>query len=172
MDSKYVRTKVETLLAELERNPALGRRRSPSFMNRYGRPLGLGLALGVSGAVGCSGSSESKTPDAMPAPKDAYAVPDSRRDSAPDTVPAQAEVGIPDVPADTRDVLPPRVDAYGVVARDAPPYLPVDAPDARIPDGSVGHQGCAAVSGRCLRRGRPTGCTRMCYPRRSMPTAW
>jgi hypothetical protein len=121
-------------------------------MNRYGRPLGLGLALGVSGVTGCSASKDS--PDALPAGRDAYGVADMPR--ALDTKPAKAEVGTPDVPADTRDVLPPRVDAYGVARPDVPivtpdlrdAYVPIDstldwakpptdASDARLPDGSV-----------------------------------
>lgn len=125
MDSKYVRTTVDNLLAELERNPAIGRRPSPSFMNRYGRPLGLGIALGVSGAAGCSGSSEESkgNPDALPFARDAYGVPDVyRADAAPADRPVDRQ-------ADTYPFGGP-VDAYGMTMPDRPA-------DLRFLDGPV-----------------------------------
>ena len=70
MDPKYVRTTVENLLADLLRNPGIGRPRS--FMGRYGRPLGFGIALGLGGAAGCAGSGG--TTDALPPAADAYGV--------------------------------------------------------------------------------------------------
>lgn len=151
MDSKYVRKTVDNLLAELERNPAIGRRMSPSFMSRYGRPLGLGIALGVSGVAGCSGSSEeSKNPDALPAAKDAL-------DGARDAYGISWEVqGSPDLyradvaqPADTRDALSYSIDAYGIRS-DAP----VDTRDALGPTYDIyvrpldtGHVDVYGVSG-------------------------
>ncbi len=137
MDSKYVRKTVENLLAELEKNPAIGRRMSPSFMSRYGRPLGLGIALGVSGAVGCGDSSEDSTsPDArmtssdvLPGNRDAYgmAMPDAAADTRDalsptydvyvrplDTGPGDAYGIRSEVGRDTRDALPFAIDAYGI----------------------------------------------------------
>jgi hypothetical protein len=108
MDSKYVRKTVENLLAELERNPAIGRRQSPSFMSRYGRPLGLGIALGVSGVAGCDDS------DALPPRADAYGGgPFLKRDASPPTSDA-SDAGALDLAADTRDALPNDVPVYGV----------------------------------------------------------
>jgi hypothetical protein len=142
MDSKYVRKTVENLLAELEKNPAIGRRPSPSFMSRYGRPLGLGIALSASGALGCSGSSEeSKNPDALPASKDAvpeavavYGTDVGKGIDTKDALPPPVDVyGTTDVgqPIDTRDALPGRVDAYGVADV---PFVQKDAADAGSPD--------------------------------------
>lgn len=151
MDSKYVRKTVENLLAELEKNPAIGRRMSPSFMSRYGRPLGLGIALGVSGAVGCGDSSEESTsPDArmtssdvLPGNRDAYgmAMPDAAADTRDalspnydvyvrplDTGRADAYGITSDAPRDTRDALPFAIDAYGMVAD-----RPADSRDALSP---------------------------------------
>lgn len=136
MDSKYVRTTVENLLAELERNPAIGRRPSPSFMGRYGRPLGLGIALAASGVAGCDDS------DALPPRADAYGVADVgpllKMDAPPLTSDA-ADAGAREVSAETRDVLPGPVDVYGGPAdvsptadtRDALPY-PIDAYGIRV----------------------------------------
>jgi hypothetical protein len=144
MDSKYVRTIVENLLAELERNPSIGRRPSTSFMSRYGRPLGLGIAMGVGGVAGCSG-------DALPPRVDAYGVVADRPVEmlSPAADADALDVRISDL-VDASDVLPPRVDAYGVVAdrpvevsspaadaADADGTMALDALDARIPDGSA-----------------------------------
>jgi hypothetical protein len=118
MDPKYVRTTVENLLADLLRNPGIGRPRS--FMGRYGRPLGFGIALGLGGAAGCSDSSLSPA-------RDADASVDAR-----DALPAVADLP---VNPDTRDALPPRPDLYGMTMIDLPPArdtrdaLPL-APDA------------------------------------------
>jgi hypothetical protein len=78
----------------------------------------------------------------MPAPKDAYGVPDRPSDTK-DALPGSVDVygSSSDLPADRPDVpladrppyFPP-VDAYGIVPPDVPPYRPVDAPDAAIPD--------------------------------------
>jgi hypothetical protein len=123
MDPKYVRKTVENLLAELERNPAIGRRPSPSFMGRYGRPLGLGIALGVSGVAGCDS-------DALPQRADAYGVADvgplPKMDAPPLTIDA-SDAGAREVSAEAMDVLPGPVDVYGGPA-DVPPM--VDTRDA------------------------------------------
>jgi hypothetical protein len=105
MDAKYVRSAVDRLLADLEKDPRIGR---PSLMARFGRPIGFGVALGLGGLTGC-GSDPS-----LPVSGDAA-----------DTVVAPADVpaDLKDV-ADTRDVLPRLVDAYGLVAPDVPPPWP------------------------------------------------
>lgn len=135
MDPKYVRTTVENLLADLLRNPGIGRPRS--FMGRYGRPLGFGIALGIGGAAGCS--------DALPLVPDAYTMTDA--DASVDTRDALPAVADTPVNPDTRDALPPAPDAYGMTpdardtsvdTRDALPSAPdlygltmVEVPPAR-----------------------------------------
>jgi hypothetical protein len=120
MDPKHVRRTVENLLADLQRNPAIGR---PSWMRRYGRPLGFGIALGIGGAAGCGDSGNEKH-DALPTVVDAYGVRDlpaaiEKQDAPPSGL---------DGGADTRDALPGPIDVYGVNdypkdvdRRDAPP---------------------------------------------------
>jgi hypothetical protein len=88
-------------------------------MNRYVRPAGFSLALGV-GVVTGAGCSSSGSSDALPPAPDAYGL--ALLDSA-------------------REALPPAQDAYGVTIQDALPPAP-DAyrvtPDAPIPlDGRV-----------------------------------
>jgi hypothetical protein len=145
MDPKQMRKTLDDLLAELERNPRIARR--PTFMARYGRPLGFGLAIGVGGVAGCGSTGTTK--DALPAAADAYGAdmplivdsvpsPDTRDalPLAPDLYgiywsldgPGGAdEAGLPDVsdvsPPDTRDVLPLLVDAYGLTVDSLPPAV-------------------------------------------------
>jgi hypothetical protein len=110
-------------------------------MSRYGRPLGLGIALGVSTTAGCSGSSETK--DALPGGVDAYGI---RIGDAPPVLKDASDAGARDLPADTRDALSPtydiyvrpldtgHVDVYGIAGfRDgpAPSDRPVDNLDTR-----------------------------------------
>jgi hypothetical protein len=115
MDPKKMRKTIDNLLAELERNPRIARR--PTFMARYGRPLGFGLALGIGGVAGCSdSSSDMSKKDALSAGVDAYGA----------TIADLA-------PPDTRDALPPAPDVYGVP--DLPPLI--DTADALPIDGVV-----------------------------------
>jgi hypothetical protein len=151
MDPKQVRRTIDNLLADLVRNPSLGR--PQSFMGRYGRPLGLGLALGIGSVAGCSSGSENR--DALPAAADAYGADsfflissDARdggtidtRDALPGTVDIYGATvdslnlspdSVDGAKADTRDALPILADAYGIVM-DLPP-LPIDAADGAKAD--------------------------------------
>jgi hypothetical protein len=141
MDPKYARTTVDRLLADLEKNPRIGR---PSLMRRYGRPLGLGLALGLGGLAGCSSDAT------LPVTADAADGPVTRNDSLPPSVDlygivlpdaADASDGPADVaavPPDVADVLPRIVDAYGMRTDvlDVPPLL-TDAQDVIPPSGDL-----------------------------------
>jgi hypothetical protein len=145
MNPRYVRTMVDRLLSDLERNPRIGRPRS--WMGRFGRPLGLGLAMGIGSVTGCSGDSSSplgephdaadavtQKADTLPPTADAYGiVADVAGSDIPNALPeVDAAYGIaPDraPPADTRDALPIAPDAYGLAdltPRDALPF-PHDA---------------------------------------------
>ena len=140
MNPRYVRTMVDRLLADLERNPQLGRRRS--FMGRYGRPLGFGLALGIGGAAGCGGGSSLTVSDAadaivrksdsLPPSVDAYGaqvdglmVKTDTADAVPPAIDVYAMTAEVQPPVDTRDALPTPADAYGMMMPDVPP--PADA---------------------------------------------
>lgn len=153
MDPRDVRRTVDNLLADLLRNPRIGRPRS--FMGRYGRPLGFGIALGMSGAIGCGGSGDGG--DALPAAIDAYGTTDLRlppEDTQPDGAdvptiadtrealpPARDTYGMArevlEASVDTRDALPPAPDVYGITAVDGLPTR--DTRDALPPgiDGSI-----------------------------------
>jgi len=104
MDPKQVRKTVDVLLADLARNPALGR--PLSFMRRMGRPLGLGLALGVGSVAGCD--SETSTP-----PRDSgIGVATDTRDALSKGMEIYGiDVSLPSL--DTRDALPASADIYG-----------------------------------------------------------
>jgi hypothetical protein len=144
MNPRYVRTMVDRLLSDLERDPRIGRPRS--WMGRFGRPLGLGLAMGIGGITGCSG-------DTLPSTADAYGIAaDVAGSDIPNALPeVDAAYGIaPDraPPADTRDALPIAPDAYGLAdltPRDALPFphdaygTTADAPDSAPPaaDGGI-----------------------------------
>jgi hypothetical protein len=145
MDPKQVRKTIDNLLADLVRTPSLGR--PQSFLGRYGRPVALGVALGIGGVAGCSSGSDTR--DALPESEAAYGVAIFRdaADGASDTrdaLPEAAAVYGTDVfspssidardggSADTRDALPVQADAYGIVM-DLPP-LPIDAADGATAD--------------------------------------
>ena len=133
MDPRNVRRTIDNLLADLVRNPSLGR--PQSFMRRFGRPLGLGFALGIGSVAGC-GNGSGNNGDALPSSVDIYGadamvrtdVADSRMPDTRDALPRAVDIyGAADwfVPpadsdiADIRDALPVTADLYGLVA-DAP----------------------------------------------------
>jgi hypothetical protein len=135
MNPKYVRSAVDRLLADLAKDPRIGR---PSLMRRYGRPVGFGLALGLGGITGCG--SGSSTTDALPPLVDVYGadsviVRDAAKDVA-DALPlspdAYGMIGPVDVPplADVADALPGAVDVYAAdrpFGSDAGDAVPVDS---------------------------------------------
>jgi hypothetical protein len=138
MDPRYVRKTVENLLADLLRNPGIGRPRS--FLGRYGRPLGFGIALGIGGAAGCSDSNLSPGLNPADAAPDRPVLVDAK-DDGPGPADGDGTVMSPDTAdgpamADTRDALPPAPDLYGLTAIDVPPAR--DTRDALSPgvDGS------------------------------------
>ena len=143
MDPKQVRKTVDNLLADLRRNPALGR--PLSFLRRVGQPLGLGLAIGIGSVAGCGSDNNSSQPrdavavdtrDALPPSGDVYGAttdghiaPSDARDALPPSVDIYgATVDGPGAQPDTRDVLPPPADVYGIASLDA--RWPVDAQPA------------------------------------------
>jgi hypothetical protein len=146
MDPKHIRKTIDNLLADLRRNPSLGR--PQSFMGRYGRPLGLGLALGIGSVAGC-GNGSGGTGDALPGAIDIYGAASEVRYVPPDTVDSgtadssdafSAQVDTADsATADTRDVLPPSSDAYGIMSdvpdftRDTADGVTADTRDALPP---------------------------------------
>ena len=93
-------------------------------MGRYGRPLGFGIALGIGGAAGCSGSSLSPAPDAQ-----GITMPDA--DASVDTRDALPAVADTPVNPDTRDALPPAPDLYGMTTH--------------RPTAGARHEGCLAA---------------------------
>ena len=148
MDPKQVRRTIDNLLADLVRNPSLGR--PQSFMGRFGRPLALGVALGVGSVAGCSSGSDNR--DALPGSVDAYGALVIRADASDggtidtrDALPGTVDIygatvdslnlppdSVDSATADTRDALPVQADAYGIVM-DLPP-LPIDAADGATAD--------------------------------------
>jgi len=151
MDPKQVRRTIDNLLADLVRNPSLGR--PQSFMGRFGRPLALGVALGIGSVAGCSSGSDNR--DALPAAADVYGAdrflpsPSDARDGGTidtrDALPGTVDIygatvdslnlppdSVDGATADTRDALPVLADAYGLVM-DLPP-LPIDAADGVTAD--------------------------------------
>ena len=136
MDAKKARETLTRLCAEWDR--------AGQLMNRYIRPAGFSLALGVGVATsaGCSssGSSDALPPaqdsarEALPAMIDAYglldgvAVPlDSAREALPQGVDAYGITifdGSVDILDSAREALPPPRDAYGVSGDGAREALP------------------------------------------------
>src|ERR1039457_6500267 len=119
MDPKQVRKTIDNLLADLVRNPSLGR--PQSFMGRFGRPLALGVALGVGSVAGCSSGSDNR--DALPGSVDGYG----------GTAGVVIRSEVPDgASADTRDALPGTVDIYGATVDSLNP--PPDSADGATAD--------------------------------------
>jgi len=167
MDAKKARETLMRLCAEWDR--------AGQLMNRYIRPAGFSLALGVGIATsaGCSssGSSDALPPaqdsarEALPAMIDAYgvldgvAVPlDSAREALPPPqdayglvvdVPIRRDGGV-DLPDSARDALPPAQDVYGLSIVDARLDLPDGARDVLPPaqDGDGYHPTVDSLASR------------------------
>ena len=100
MDPKKARETLKRLCAEWDR--------AGQLMNRYVRPAGFSLALGV-GVVTGAGCSSTGSSDALPPVRDGAVA-----------IPLDGRVNIVD---GARDALPPSPDVYGVLDR---PPLPQD----------------------------------------------
>lgn len=131
MDAKQVRKLLDEVCADLDRRRA----DMSALVGRYARPVGLGLALGLSGVAGCgSGSSPGKDLDAaidLPRSQDVYAA-TSDLYVQPDGKDAgieypSASVDAYGVTVDVADLRPPSPDVYGVA--DLPGR---DVADARV----------------------------------------
>jgi len=134
MDAKQARKLLDEVCADLDRR----RSEMSALLGRYARPVGLGLALGLSGVAGCGSDSTRDTaldaspdmvdarPD-LPSPQDIYAatmdlyVPPEKKDLGVDYAVDLYGLAMPDA----KDVGVGRpVDAYG---------LTVDVADLRPP---------------------------------------
>jgi hypothetical protein len=134
MDAKQARETLKRLCAEWDR--------AGQLMNRYVRPAGFSLALGVGVAAG-AGCSSSGSSDALPPPRDAYglALLDSAREGPPpaqDAYRVTPDAPIPldgrvDSPDGAREALPPPQDAYGLANMDVRAAIPDSAREALPP---------------------------------------
>jgi hypothetical protein len=130
MDAKKARETLTRLCAEWDR--------AGQLMNRYIRPAGFSLALGV-GVAASAGCSSSPTADALPQGVDAYgvtifdgrvAIPDGAREAVPPAadvygITGDGRVAILD---SAREALPPAPDVYGVFDAPVPRDGGVDGP--------------------------------------------